>query len=388
MTSTTEKCPYCGQNIAHSKLEEIRRRIRKEEEERLAALRKTHEQELAAQQKAFRDDLRKEKEKAFERVRSKEQDLLEKEEKLKAMRKTLQGEKDDLRKELEGQYSERLKREKEKLGELAEKKASDFKEQAEKANAKATRLEKEIVKKVEEGKTLAREEFDRDKRKMQRQIEELSGQLEKKTSEELGSMSEEELMALLKSNFPEDSIKRVPKGEIGADIKHEIMDRGIKCGLIIYESKNVKNWLNEFWDRAKKFRSMYETRHIVIVSTAFPGKEKELFVKDDIIVVHPARAIYVVRLIRDSILQLRGVSLSNEAQDSKIQEVYRYLSGQDFKVQMKDVFAGVDDLRKILTEERSKHETWWTKQTEKHQIIQNAATKVQTRISRIIESSD
>jgi hypothetical protein len=343
---------------------------------------------MVAQRKEHQEQLKQEREKVLGKLRSREEGLKQKEEKLQALKEKLEEQKVNMREEMEGQYKEKLKLEKEKVESLAEKKAEAFKEQAEKATAKASRLEKELSKKLEEGKAIAREESDRDRRKMQKQIEDMQKQLEKKTSEELGSVSEEEMLELLKSNFPQDEIKRVPKGEAGADIRHTVMDRGVKCGLIVYECKNVRNWLNEFWDRAKKFRSMYETKNVVIVSTAFPGKERDLLVKDDIIVVHPARAIYVARLLRESIIELRRTALSFEEQETKIKEIYSYLSGQDFKLQMKDIFLGIDDLRKIQTEERSKHETWWTKQTEKHQIIQNAATKVQARVSRIIESTD
>lgn len=388
MASKTDKCPYCGQPIAHSKLEEIHKRIRKEEQEKLTDIRRTHEAQLDEQRKKFREEVRIEREKSLERVRMKEEQLEEKEEKLKDLRENLQEEKEEVRTNLEKQFNEKFKREKEKLDSLAEKKAGEFKAMAEKEKAKVIQLEREAGKKVEEGKKLAREEFDRDKRRLQSRIEDLQKQIEKKTSEEMGSMSEEELFLLLKSNFPDDVIKRIPKGEMGADIKHEIMDRGVKCGLVIYESKNVRNWLNDFWDRAKKFRSIYETKHIIIVSTAFPSREHDLYVKDDIIVVHPSRAIHIIRLLRESILQLHRASLSSDAQDSKMKEVYKYLAGQEFKVQVKDIFTGIDDLRGIQTEERSKHETWWTKQSEKHKIIQNAAAKVQARISRIVESTD
>ena len=54
-----------------------------------------------------------------------------------------------------------------------------------------------ITFKHEEGKAIAREESDRDRRKMQRQIEDMQKQLEKKTSEELAALSVAFLVAEL-----------------------------------------------------------------------------------------------------------------------------------------------------------------------------------------------
>lgn len=141
------------------------------------------------------------------------------------------------------------------LVELIEKQASE-KIQKEIENTQKTfqTKEKDLI---EEGKKAGRLEGDGERRNLQKKVEELGRQLEKKTADELGSLSEEELAKRLAEAFREDKISRIPKGEQGADTRHEIIHKGLPCGLIIYESKNRKDWNNAYIDRAKEYKTMY-----------------------------------------------------------------------------------------------------------------------------------
>ncbi len=67
-----------------------------------------------------------------------------------------------------------------------------------------------------------------------------------------GEVLELQLENLLRTEFPNDIIKEVPKGIRGADVIQEVCDRnGRKVGTIIWESKNAKwnnNWIQKLKD--------------------------------------------------------------------------------------------------------------------------------------------
>jgi hypothetical protein len=76
-------------------------------------------------------------------------------------------------------------------------------------------------------------------------LEDLTGQLERKTANELDEGAEIDLFESLKREFEGDLIKRVSKGAAGADIIHDVVHGGKVCGRIVYDAKNRNAWRNE-----------------------------------------------------------------------------------------------------------------------------------------------
>ena len=56
----------------------------------------------------------------------------------------------------------------------------------------------------------------------------------------------------LRKQFPNDEIKAIDDGKKGADIHHIINIGSEKIGSILYESKNVFKWLNEWKSKLKE----------------------------------------------------------------------------------------------------------------------------------------
>jgi hypothetical protein len=414
----TERCPYCNQPITRDEFDRIQEKIRAEEKQKL----RVQEVKLREQFEKERHDLREK--------------WKEEKQKLETKNKQLEEERKALRETFDKEYSGKLKSEQEKFQQqIAEKdrqaklqeKANreklekgfaqkfkiqqeyfnkQFDEQTKRAEEKSrvqveeqqkkrkelegqiADLKEKQAKTFEEGKKEGRLESDKEKRKLQEQVADLQRQLEKKTSDELGSMSEEDLTRILKDAFPDDKISRVAKGEEGGDVKHEVMYKGIGCGLIVYESKNVKTWSNSFLARAKDYKTIYNTPYVVLVSISFPAKENHFCIKESIIVVHPSIVVYVAAIIRQSILQLHRASLSLEEKETKMHEIYSYLAGDEFKVRLGEIFGSVKDLKKFQSEEKTRHNKLWSEQEQRFNLIQQSAFKIQSRLSKIIERTD
>src|SRR5262245_41787429 len=103
-------------------------------------------------------------------------------------------------------------------------------------NAQRELLEKDKDEAVSAEKARSFEE----NQKLANKVSELQRALEKKSNDELGEGAEVDLYEALKAEFPDDDIKRVKRGEPGADIIHTVKHNGKPCGKIVYDSKNHK----------------------------------------------------------------------------------------------------------------------------------------------------
>ena len=95
-----------------------------------------------------------------------------------------------------------------------------------------------------------------------------------------GEVAEEVLQKMLEQAFPSDVFKPIKKGQAGADIKQTVMmPSGHEAGSILYESKNTKNWSNQWVEKLRADMQEDGATLGMLVSVAFPAKEKEIFVQ-------------------------------------------------------------------------------------------------------------
>src|SRR5262249_31525707 len=108
------------------------------------------------------------------------------------------------------------------------------------------------------------------------------------------------LLAELKAEFPGDHIEPVRHGAKGADIIHDIMDGSKKLGRIVYESKNVSTWQNEFVTKAKRYQTQYNTPYVLIVTRVLPRRKRGLCIVKDVPVVEPRMALDLAAILTAS----------------------------------------------------------------------------------------
>jgi hypothetical protein len=323
LTPQRDVCPYCGQPISHQKLDEIRQRVRREEQVRLRALEKQLREQALAQ------------------IRKQTQDLA--------------------RRSTELAKQERTLRQRAKL------------------------LEAQVKAQYEAGYRKAQTEAQRIHMQLQKQIEDLRRRVERKTADELGATSEEDLLALLRRSYPGDRIEPVPRGTNGADIVQDVREHGAACGRIVYESKNVKTFLNAYVDKAKSYRTQYDTPHVILVTTAFPGGERDFCARDGILLIHPAKVRYLIDILRQSIADLARAGASRTQRDTKGERLLAYVGSDEFKQRLRGILDAVDDLRCLQDEERKRHEATWGAQQEAHRGLERFAGQIQARVRAIAE---
>ena len=227
-------------------------------------------------------------------------------------------------------------------------------------------------------------EFEKNQ-KLQKKLDELQRQLHQKTSNELGEGAEIDLYQELRIAFEDDRIKRIPKGEPGADIRHEVVHNGETVGKILYDSKNHARWLTSFVEKLKKDQLADQADHAILSTSVFPSGEQQLVVRDGVIVANPARVVELVRLLREHIVRTHRLRLSAEQRDDKTTALYEFIVSERYGQLITRFDSLAKDLLDLDVSEKKDHETVWRKRGRFLKEAEKAHADLASEIDRIVE---
>jgi hypothetical protein len=202
----------------------------------------------------------------------------------------------------------------------------------------------------EEGMRLKVVEREQQIASMQRQIEDLKRKAEQWSQKLQGEAQEVELEAILSARFPQDIIEAVPKGEFGDDLLHRVIGPvGQYRGTILWESKRTKNWSEAWLSKPRGDQRAAKAGAALIISNALPKGLTTFDLIDGVWVAGPRCAIPIAVALRHALIELRSVRQTSEGQQTKMEQVYRYLTGA-FEV-VSDVAGGNLKVSQIIGEE-------------------------------------
>jgi len=230
----------------------------------------------------------------------------------------------------------------------------------------------------------AAKHFD-EKQKLQAKLQEAQRQLDKERADQLGEGQEVDLYNELKQAFPQDKITRIAKGEPGADIRQEIVDRGKVCGTILYESKNSMQWRRSYAAKLRKDQIAEKADHAVLASVKFPEGSRELTIVDGVIIINPRRVVTLARLLRDSSIQIHKLHLSAEQSTGKRDELYKFITSP----RCEQMLGHQDELTGALLElektEHRQHEKIWKERGVTLKQLEKAQAEFRGEISFVVE---
>ncbi|MGF6312127.1 hypothetical protein ABIB82_006022 [Bradyrhizobium sp. i1.8.4] len=167
---------------------------------------------------------------------------------------------------------------------------------------------------------------------MQRQIEELRRRAEQGSQQLQGEVQELDLEAMLRAKFPRDIIEPVPKGEFGGDVLHRVIGpQDQHCGTILWETKRTKNWSDGWLTKLRDDQRAAKAECALLVTQALPKEVNAFDLIDGVWVTEARCAIPVAIALRQSLLGLSNVRQAGEGQQTKMELVYKYLTGPRFR---------------------------------------------------------
>ncbi len=270
------------------------------------------------------------------------------EEKLKAARK----------KELEFLQKEQQLKNKEAELELTLQK----KLQEERANISEQIRNQENEKNVlkETGYQLKTKELEMQLDGQKKLIDEMRRKADQSSMQRQGESQELLLEDILKENFLFDVIEEVGKGVEGADCTQTIRNAaGNECGKIIYESKRTRNWSNNWIDKLKADMRNRGADVAVLVTQSFPKDMKCFGEKEGVWVCNFSEVASIAYLLRSSIIKIYEKQKNQENKGNKMQLLYDYLTGNEFRGQMEAIVEGFMAMKQSIARERIQMEKIW-----------------------------
>jgi hypothetical protein len=219
-------------------------------------------------------------------------------------------------------------------------------------------LEKQMLEKQKEiedrAKKMEGERFELKIKELEKKLED-----QKELAETMRRKAEQGSMQL-KSSFPFDEIEEVGKGVKGADcIQHVRNSSAQFCGKIIYESKRTKAFTNEWIDKLKSDMRATQADLAVIVTEVLPKDMEHFGMKDGVWVCRFSDIKAVAFLLRDSLIKINTALVSQENKGDKMQLLYNYLTGNEFKQQIEAIVEGFVALKDGITREKIQMEKIW-----------------------------
>jgi hypothetical protein len=374
----TLHCPNCNheikltESLAAPLIEETRRRFR----EQLAA----KDAEVARKTEALRQE-REQLEKSREQIEDRVKQRLAAErsqiivaeakkarEAATAELQSKTAEADELRKTLEANNA--------KLAEAQQAQAELMRKERALDEAKREldlTVEKRVQASVEDIRSKARQEADEAARlrvlekdqtieSMARTIEELKRKAEQGSQQSQGEVLELELEELLRGRFPTDLIEPVGKGELGADVVQQVNGSiGQSAGIILWESKRTKAWSDSWLAKLRDDQRRCGADVALIISQALPKHIEQFDLLDGIWVAHPRCALPVAVALRQTLIEVNSSRLVQQGQQTKMEQVYQYLTGMKFRQRVEAVVEKFNDMREDLDKERKFMARQWSK---------------------------
>jgi len=389
MAEPTVVCPQCKTEIklTESLAAPLLESVRRDYEQRLTQ----KDAEVARHEKTLQDreaTLQKAKESLDEEVAAKlqrERAGIAAEEAKKAKR-ALENDLDQRAKEIT-ELQEILKQRDMKLGEAQKAQAEVTRKQRELEDAKreleltvAKRVQAELDAACDKAKKDAEEELklkvlekEQTIVSMQRQIEDLKRRAEQGSQQLQGEVQELEVESLLSSRFPRDMIQPVPKGEFGGDVLHRVVGPpGQPCGTIVWESKRTKNWSDTWLPKLREDQRTAKAEIAVIISQALPKDVETFDLVDGVWVAHPRVLLPIAITLRNTLIEVASARQASEGQQTKMEMVYQYLTGQRFRQRVQAIVEAFSSMREDLDRERKAITKQWAKREEQIDRVMQA----------------
>jgi hypothetical protein len=194
---------------------------------------------------------------------------------------------------------------------------------------------------------------------MKRQIEALKQKSEQGSMQTQGEAAEIVLEETLAAAFPIDGFVPVAKGVSGADVRQDVTGPNGTAGSILWESKRTKNWTAAWLAKLRDDQRASGCEVAVITSNALPDGVESFGLVDGIWVCAPRYAVPLASSLRQALLDVASAKGRAIGQETKMEMIYDYLTGTQFKQRVDAIVERFEDMQDNLRKERVFIEKQW-----------------------------
>jgi hypothetical protein len=371
-TALLVKCPDCGNKFSPEAAigHDIRIRMEKEFEGRMVEnakrieerIRKQELERYTSQIRLLEDDRKakmvrlRELESAAVGLQQRENQIKDREERAEI--------------EMKKRLLEREKLIREQVEKTAMEKALlEVQEREQKLAREREMLDVLMKKRVQEAAEVAREEERMKNAELQKKLDDQNRLIhEMKRKSEQGSMQmqgEVQELAIehyLASTFSRDAIEEISKGKRGGDCVHVVKNEyNHTCGRILYESKRTKHFSHEWIVKIKDDMRLQQADLGVLVTEALPEGMTRFGEIDGIWVCTFIEFKALALLFRQNLVRVGEVLASQENKGDKMQMIYSYVTGNEFKQKLEAAFESYNEMQEDLIREKTLFTSQWAR---------------------------
>jgi hypothetical protein len=206
-------------------------------------------------------------------------------------------------------------------------------------------------------------------------LEQAKNRAEQGSQQMQGEVQELELESMLRNFFPYDVITPVPKGIQGADTIQEVRNEfGQSIGTIIWESKRTKGWNNEWLSKLKSDQQNAKSTVAVIVTATLPSDINTFGLKDGVWISDWRSALPLAVALREQVIEVGQAKITQKGIETKSEQVYLYLTGQQFKMRVERITEAFHSLHDDLIKEKKAMTKLWAKREQQlAKVIQSTS---------------
>ena len=199
---------------------------------------------------------------------------------------------------------------------------------------------------------------------LQKKVEDLNQKLTQGSQQTQGEIQELDLEQQLRTRFPQDVIGEVGKGVNGADVTQIVnAPSGVRCGLILWESKRTKNWSDKWLPKLREDGRVAQADLLVVVSQALPEEVETFNQIDNVWVCSPSVVIPLAVALRTTLLAVHNTKQVQAGMATTAEEVYSYVTGPQFRRRVEALVEAFTTMQEDLTAEQKAIQRQWAKRT-------------------------
>lgn len=399
--ATHIKCPHCAnafdvEEVLSNDVElKLKREYEKKYQQSLTQI-EADRRKLAEQEAAF-EEKRKQTNELFQQKLQQEKQKLEAQ--AQADKQKLEAElQQQLRRSISQDYENQLRllkesdRDKEEKLKTAQQKELAFLRMEKALKDKESELELTLQKKLLQERTALQEQIRKEEEhrlslkeeehlfkmkdlqmqleEQKKLIEEMKRRAEQGSMQRQGEVQELLLEELLKDYFPYDTVGEVGKGVEGADCIQTVRNHlGQDCGKIIFESKRTKTFNVGWIEKLKADMRSKGADVAILVSQVYPKEFKCFGEYDGVWVCSFSEVVALTSAMRHTIMRIAETKRGEENKGEKMQLLYEYLTGNEFRQQMETIVEAFLQMKTSIDKERIQMEKLWKEREKQLQKV-------------------
>jgi hypothetical protein len=208
---------------------------------------------------------------------------------------------------------------------------------------------------------------------LRRQIDELKRKAEQGSQQVQGEVLEIEMEELLRAEFPFDAVEPVAKGTRGGDILQTVKTQsGRECGRILWEFKRTKQFSESWIDKLRDDQREARADIAVLVSETLPRGLHHFREIRGVWVTDVPSALSLALALRVILIQVANERRTQEGKSGKMEEIYRYLTGPEFRNRVTAIVEAFSLMKNELeAEKRAMQKIWAKRERQIQRVLDN-----------------